>query len=38
MAFSQVMPDFFAKYFGLGAALMVRTGTTKRSPSTEGCR
>lgn len=35
IAFSPVMPFFFAKYFGEGAALTVRTGTTKRRPSTE---
>jgi hypothetical protein len=38
IAFSQVIPFFFAKYLGLGAALMVRTGTTKRRPSTEASR
>lgn len=38
IAFSQVMPLFFVKYLGLGAALMVRTGTTKRRPSTEASR
>lgn len=34
-AFNQVRPRRWPKYFGEGAALMVRTGTTKRSPSTE---
>lgn len=38
MAFSHVMPVFSAKYLGEGAALMVRTGTTKRKPSTEASR
>src|SRR6202022_3140171 len=38
IAFSQVMPFFFAKYFGEGAALMVRVGTTKRRPSIEASR
>jgi hypothetical protein len=38
IAFSHVMPVFFAKYLGEGAALMVRTGTTKRRPSTEASR
>ena len=37
-ALSQVMPRLNPKYFGDGAALMVRTGTTKRSPSTEASR
>lgn len=35
IVFSQVMPFFFAKYLGLGAASIVRAGTTKRRPSTE---
>lgn len=34
-AFSQVTPRPSPKYRGLGAALMVCTGTTNRSPSTE---
>lgn len=34
-AFSQVMPRLNPKYFGDGTALTVRTGTWKRSPSTE---
>jgi hypothetical protein len=34
-ALSQVMPRLNPKYFGDGAALTVRTGTTNRSPSTE---
>jgi hypothetical protein len=38
IALSQVMPFFFAKYLGLGAALMVRTGMTKRRPSTEASK
>lgn len=33
--FSQVMPRLRPKYFGFGRAWMVRTGTTKRIPSTE---
>ncbi len=31
-ALSQVRPFFWPKYFGEGPALMVRTGTTNRSP------
>ena len=34
-ALSQVMPRLQPKYFGDGPALMVRTGTTNRSPSAE---
>lgn len=34
-ALSQMMPRLNPKYFGLGAASMVRTGTTNRSPPTE---
>lgn len=34
-ALSQVMPRLDPKYFGGGAALTVRTGTTDRNPSTE---
>lgn len=37
-AFSQVMPRLKPKYFGDGAALIVRTGTTNRSPSTDASR
>lgn len=37
-ALSQVMPRLTPKYFGDGAALTVRTGTTNRSPSTEASR
>lgn len=32
------MPRLRPKYFGDGAALIVRTGTTNRSPSTEASR
>jgi hypothetical protein len=34
-AFSQVIPRLYPKYLGEGPALMVRTGTTNRSPSTD---
>ncbi len=37
-SFSQVMPRLNPKYFGDGAALIVRNGTTNRSPSTDASR